>query len=257
MNDLMREAWEKSDWPLTKGGKMKVEELSQYGKTLTGIPKEAMKKQQSIVLHELRRKYGLVGILPFFVRVLLEKRSLIKKYPEAYQEVLKFGEVTAKELPLLISMFNVVSRKEGKGNAYEFVKSIFQKVAVYSLPALYQIDELVECEGDVFKNFAKFNMAWFNAMNEEGTWKVKEMKHEKDHLTIVVDYCSGCEISKAFHCPDVAKLGCDHDLAGYPVFIDRVDAEFRRPHTIAKGDEYCDFMFYRKGTAPDTEHLNK
>jgi hypothetical protein len=28
-------------------------------------------------------------------------------------------------------------------------------------------------------------------------------------------------------------------------------------HTIAKGDEYCDFMFYRKGATPDTEHLNK
>ena len=94
-------------------------------------------------------------------------------------------------------------------------------------------------------------------MNEEGTWKVKEMKREEDQLTIIVDYCSGCEISKAFDCPEVAKLGCDHDLAGYPVLIDRVNAEFRRPHTIAKGDDYCDFHFYRKGTAPDTEHLNK
>lgn len=236
---------------------MKVEELSQYGKTLSGIPKEAMKKQRSIVLRELRKKYGLFGILPFFIKMLLEKRALIKKYPEAYQEVLKFGKITAKELPMLIAMFNVVAKKEGRENAYEFVKSIFQKVAVHSLPAMYQIDDLVKCEGDTFDNFAKFNMAWFNAMNEEGTWKVKEMKRDKDQLTIVVDYCSGCVISKAFDCPEVAKLGCDHDLAGYPVFIDRVDAEFRRPHAIAKGDEYCDFHFYRKGTAPDTEHLNK
>ncbi len=236
---------------------MKVEQLSQYGKTLSGIPKEAMKKQQAIVLRELRRKYGLLGILPFFIKVFFEKRALIKKYSEAYKEVLKFGKITAKELPMLIAMFNVVAKKEGRENAYEFVKGIFQKVAVYSLPAMYQIDDLVKCEGDKFDNFVKFNMAWFNAMNEEGTWKVKEMKREKDQLTIVVDYCSGCDISDAFDCPEVAKLGCDHDLAGYPVFIDRVDAEFRRPHTIAKGDEYCDFNFYRKGTAPDTEHLNK
>ncbi len=32
---------------------MKVEELSQYGKTLTGLPKEAMKKQKAIVFREI------------------------------------------------------------------------------------------------------------------------------------------------------------------------------------------------------------
>ena len=99
----------------------------------------------------------MFGILPFFVKMLLEKRSLIRNYPEAYQEVLKFGKVTAKELPMLVAMFNVVAKKEGREQAYEFVKSIFQKVAVYSLPAMYQIDDLVKCEGDTFDNFAKFN----------------------------------------------------------------------------------------------------
>ena len=61
----------------------------------------------------------------------------------------------------------------------------------------------------------------------------------------------------AIGCPELAKLGCDHDLAGYPVILDQVDAEFRRPCTLAKGGEYCDFNFYRKGTAPPTEHLNR
>ena len=48
------------------------------------------------------------------------------------------------------------------------------KVAIYSMPALYQINELVRCEGDPFDNFVKFNIAFFNAMNKEGTWKVRE-----------------------------------------------------------------------------------
>jgi cyanate lyase len=236
---------------------MKVEELSQYGKTLTGLPKEAMKKQKAIVFREIRKKFGLLGILPFFIRLLLEQRALKKKYPEAYQETLKLSEDAAKEFPMLIAMFNIIARKEGKDNAYEFVKSIFQKVAIHSMPALYQIDDLVKCEGDTFENFVKFNIAFFNAMNEEGTWKVGETKEEKDKLTIIVTECANCVLGKAFDCPEIAKLGCDHDLAGYPVIVDKVNAEFRRPHTIAKGDEYCDFMFYRKGAAPDTEHLNK
>ena len=236
---------------------MKVEELSQYGKTLTGLPKEAMKKQKAIVFREIRTKFGLLGILPFFIKLFLEQRALKKNYPEAYQETLKLSEDAAKEFPMLIAMFNILARKEGKENAYTFVKSIFQKVAIHSMPALYQIDDLVKCEGDTFENFVKFNIAWFNAMNEEGTWKVGEITEEKDKLTIIVTECANCVLGKAFDCPEIAKLGCDHDLAGYPVIVDKVNAEFRRPHTIAKGDEYCDFMFYRKGTAPDTEHLNK
>ncbi|MFC1981476.1 L-2-amino-thiazoline-4-carboxylic acid hydrolase [Chloroflexota bacterium] len=236
---------------------MKVEELSQYGKGLSGLPKEAVKKQEGIVLKEIRRKFGLIGILPFFIRLLLGQRRLKRKYPEAYQATLKVGESAAKELTMLISMFNIIARKEGRENAYKFVESIFQKVAIHSMPVYYQIDDLVKCEGDTFENFVKFNIAWFRAINEEGTWKVNEFKEEKDKLTIIVTECANVVLAKSFDCPEIAKLGCDHDLAGYPVIVDKVNAEFRRPHTIAKGDEYCDFHFYRKGTAPDTEHLNK
>ena len=35
-----------------------------------------------------------------------------------------------------------------------------QKVAIYSMPALYQIDDLVRCEGDPFDNFVNFNIAF-------------------------------------------------------------------------------------------------
>jgi len=236
---------------------MKVEELTQYGKTLSSLPKDALKKQESIVLREIRNRFGLIGILPFFIRLFLGQRELKRKYPEAYQATLKLGESVAKEITMLISMFNIIARKKGRENAYEFVKGIFQKVAVYSMPAMYQIDDLVKCEGDPFENFVKFTVAWFNAMNEEGTWKVEEMTEEKDKLTFTVTECTNCTLGEAYDCPEIAKLGCDHDLAGYPVILDKVNAEFRRPHTIAKGDEYCDFHFYRKGTAPDTEHLNK
>ncbi|MEJ2617862.1 MAG: hypothetical protein P8Z35_23100 [Ignavibacteriaceae bacterium] len=49
---------------------MKVEELSQYGQTLSGIPKEAVKKQETIVMREIRKKFGVIGILPFFIPVV-------------------------------------------------------------------------------------------------------------------------------------------------------------------------------------------
>jgi hypothetical protein len=38
-----------------------------------------------------------------------------------------------------------------------------EKVAPHSMEAMYQVDELVRCEGDVFDNFKKFHMAMFSA----------------------------------------------------------------------------------------------
>jgi hypothetical protein len=234
---------------------MKVEELSQYGKTLSGLPEEAIKKQKSIVFQEIRQKFGLLGSLIFFIRSFFRQRALKKNYPVAYQEALNLSEVAAKEFIMLVAMFNIISEKEGKGKAYDFLKRIFQRVAIHSMPAYYQIDELVKCEGDTFDNFVKFNIAWFKAMNREGTFKVERFIEEENKLTIIVNECANCVIGKAFDCFDIAKLGCDHDLAGFPVVTGKANAEFRRPHTIAKGDDFCDFMFYRKGTAPDMEEI--
>ena len=212
---------------------MKVEELTQYGKTLLGLPKETEKKLKSIVLREIRNKFGLLGFFPFFISVLLEQRRLKIKYTEAYQEVLKISEAAAKDIPIFVSVFNIIARKEGRENAYEFVKGIIQKVADHSLSAMYQFDDLVKCEGDAYENFSKFTSAWFKAMDKEGTWKVKDLKEEKNELSFVVYECINCTLGEAFDCPEISKLGCDHDLAGYPVILDRVNAEFRRPHTIA------------------------
>jgi hypothetical protein len=236
---------------------MKVERLPRYGATLSGLPREAMKAQQRILLREIKNHFGVLGLLPFFVRTFLRQRALRRNHPEAYSKALAISKSAAREITMLIAMYEVLARKEGKEGAYEVLKKIFQQVAVHSMPALYQVDDLVKCEGDTFDNFAKFNVAFFNAMNDERTWIVDRMEREDDKLTIVVTECANCVVGEAFDCPEIARLGCDHDLAGYPVILDKVDAEFRRPHTIAKGDAYCDFMFYRKGTAPNTEHLNK
>ena len=125
------------------------------------------------------------------------------------------------------------------------------------MPAIYQIDELVQCEGDSFENFKKFNVAMFEAMDRAGSWRSDPVVDEEDRLRIRVTSCANVELFSALGCPELGKLGCDHDLAGYPVILDRVNAEFRRPCTLAAGDDSCDFNFYRRGTAPPTEHLNK
>ena len=239
----------------TNGKPKKVEELSQYGKPLRS-PKEVAKKQMGIAFSELREKFGLFGLIPFFAKVLAEQRRLKKTHPEVIKQLQKLGPELANEFVLMASMFKVIAKKDGREEAYEFLKGMVQKVAPYSIPAMYQVDALVECEGDVFDNFKKFHSAMFQALHEEGTWKYEEMSDEKDKHTMKIVSCANVDLFEALGCPELAKLGCDHDVAGFPVIEDRVKAEFRRPCTLAKGGSYCKFIFYRQGTAPDTEEVD-
>ena len=235
---------------------MRVEEVSRYGEPLS-FPKEVQKKQLGIVLSAMREEYGLLGMVPFIIRVLPEQRRIRNAYPDLVAEARKIGPEVATEMVLLTSLFNVAARRDGREQAYEFLKKLFQRVAEHTMPAIYQVDQLVACEGDVFENFKKFNVAMFEAMDRQGTWKTDSVVDDGDRLQIKVCSCANVELFTAIGCPELAKLGCDHDLAGYPVILDRVDAEFRRPCTLAKGGDHCDFNFYRKGTAPPTEHLNQ
>jgi hypothetical protein len=231
----------------------KVEELSQYGKPLTGLEKEAVKKQEMIFMAEIKKRYGAVGRIPFFIDVFLKQRRVKKEYPEAYSELQKFGGQAVKEFPFLIGIFKAIAKREGRENAYPILKDMFQKVAPTAQRSMYQVDELVDCEGDVFDNFKKFHCAMFEASQHLFH---NSNADEKDKLTSIVDKCANVEMAHSFDVPELAPIGCDSDLAGYAAIADEVNIEFRRPCTIAKGGDHCKFLFYRKGTAPDTEEVD-
>ncbi len=235
---------------------MKLEELSRYGKPLE-FPREVQGRQLRIVISAMRREFGLLGLVPFLVRVLVDQRRIRRSNPELVAEAGKIGPEVETEFVLLTALFRVAAKIRGRDAAYRFLRDIFQAVALYSMPAIYQVDKLTVCDGDAFDNFKRFNVAMFEAMNEVGTWTTESIEDQGDRLRIKVTSCANVALFSAIGCPELGKLGCDHDLAGYPVILDRVNAEFRRPCTLANGDGFCDFNFYRKGTAPPTEHLNQ
>ena len=134
---------------------------------------------------------------------------------------------------------------------------MMENIAPVSLPGLYQLNDLVECEGDVFDNFKKINRAMFTEIDRIGTWKNSGFNETEDLLEFKVSSCANVELFEASDCPELNTLGCDHDLAGYPLIENAVQCEFRRSCNIAKGSDCCHFHFYRKGTAPDTAHINQ
>jgi len=235
---------------------MKVEELSQFGKALE-MPKKGMKKQEKVIFSLLRKEFGFLGLITLTKKMKNEAKRLRKEFPLEIAKAKSIGKDMDKQLVMMASLFFAIANKRGRNFAKAFMEGMMQKVAPVSMPAIYQLDELIKCEGDTFENYKKFNRAMFTEIDRIGTWKNSGFNETDDLLEFKVTSCINVELCNAFGCPEIGGLGCIHDLAGYPLIEDAVQSEFRRPCTIYNGDNCCHFMFYRKGTAPDNSYLNK
>ncbi len=235
---------------------MKVEELERYGGTFE-MPKEAMRKQGWIMIKALRRKFGIFGMFGVFKDMFFIARKLKKEHPETRKKAAALGKATEKEFFTFSALFLAMAKRLGRENTYEYFKTeVINEISKISMPALYQLDDLKKCEGDVFENFKKMNISFFETSTKDGTWVMESYQDEKDKLTIKVITCANVELFTEIGVPELGKFGCDHDVASYPLIEKDVDCDFRRLCTIANGDDHCLFEFYRRGTAPNNAHLN-
>ena len=89
-----------------------------------------------------------------------------------------------------------------------------------------------------------------NIDRDTSLWPMRSMSNMDRHLGLVTGISVGNDQRRGQHLYHQHFSKTAH---GRCPFI----SEFRRPCTLAKGADFCDFNFYRKGTAPPTEHLNK
>lgn len=236
---------------------MRVEELEKFGASLE-MPKEAVREQGKIMLGALRRRFGIVGMLGVFRDTWVLQRRLRRDHPETQRKAAAISETIEQELFTFAALFLALAKRLGREEAYEFFKTrVMNELAQISIRHIYQLEDLKRCDGEVFGNFKKFNIALFQRTTRDGTWHMESYADDPDKLTINVTTCANVELFGELGVPEMGKFGCDHDLAGYAVIEDDVDCDFRRLCTIAKGDDRCVFEFYRRGTAPDNAHLNK
>ena len=142
----------------------RVEDLDNFGKPLIEFPKKARRQQGMIFLRELRSRYGTFGMVRLLAEVTAERRRIRQRYADEFRRYeTEIGPGVVKETQLLVSMFNVIARREGRENAYPVIRDMMTDVGPHSMRAMYQVDELVECDGDVYENFKKFHMAMFDA----------------------------------------------------------------------------------------------
>lgn len=234
----------------------RVEDLENYGASLE-MPKEAVKEQFKITLTALRQQFGYLGMLGVFLDTYMIQRKLRRDFPLVKKQAAKIGKIIENELFALSGLYLALAKRLGRKEAYEFLKyKVIYKLALTSMPLLYQVNDLKSCEGGVFENFKKMNIALFERTTKDGTWLMECYEDKPDKLTIKVTTCTNIELFNQLNVPELGRFGCDHDVAGYAAIEKDVNCEFRRFCTIANGDDHCLFEFYRQGTAPDNAHLN-
>jgi 2-dehydropantoate 2-reductase len=234
----------------------KVEELEKFGAGLE-MPKDAVKEQGRIMFKALKKKFGFWGMIGVFADMFLIEFRLRKNNPETKKKALQISKVIEKELFTFSALYLALARRLGREEAYDFFKTeVMYKIAKTSMALIYQVKDLKQCEGDVFDNFKKMNIAMFERLTKDKTWIMEDYKDEPDKLTIKVVSCANVELFTEVGAPELGMFGCDHDVAGYPNIEDDVNCDFRRFCTLAKGSDHCLFEFYRKGTAPHNANLN-
>ena len=125
----------------------RVEDLENFGKPLLEFPKQAQRKQGKIFLRQLRARYGTFGVVRVLAEVMAERRRLRQRYADEFRRYeTEIGPGVVKETQMLVSMFNVIAEREGRNNAYPVIRDMMNEVAPHSMRALYQVDELVECD---------------------------------------------------------------------------------------------------------------
>lgn len=228
-----------------------VEKLPHYGQSFPFIPwTTASKMRVSLVfarhlLAELGAgRFGLFWLLlPFRLGPAYERsRDGFRLMRE------KFGRMAEGEWLLLVIIYRYLESRKGREAAYRFAKKAIQDASLFMMSDFYQADRLARFE-DPFEAFWQFHKAMFS--NDPNY--PNEMIEEKDLRIMIVHECRNCEIA-ALTVPELANLGCDHDITGYKAIENKTDMEFRRPQTLAKDGKPCRFMFYRKGTAPPGEN---
>jgi len=229
----------------------RVKALPYYGRHFPFIPwTVASKLRVSFVfagdlLHEL----GLLRFLGAWFMLPFRLVPAYRKYREGFRSMgCSFGPIAEIEWILLVIVYRDIESKKGKDNAYLFARKAMQRSSQFMMNDFYQADRLAEFE-DPFEAFWSYHRAMF----QDDPNYPNEFIEEENLKIMVVHRCRNCEIAR-LTVPELAPLGCDHDITGYQAIADKTGMEFRRPETLAKDGKPCRFMFYRKGTAPKGDY---
>ncbi len=225
-----------------------VSALPHYGQHFPFLPRSTATKLRvsRVFARNLHAELGWSRFLGFWLRLPVALIPAVRTSRAGFALMGRtFGVLAEFEWILLVVIYRDLARTSGKQRAYQFAKAAIQQSSRFMMNEFYQADRLAGFD-DPFEAFWSYHKAMF----ADDPNYPNELVDHGDLKMMIVHQCRNCEIA-ALTVPELAPLGCDHDITGYQAIQDKVRMEFRRPVTLAKDGQPCRFMFYRQGTAPD------
>lgn len=227
-----------------------VKKLPHYGEHFPFIPWSFASKLRVSWVFTVRllEEIGLLRFAAFWLEMPFRMLPVHRELRDGFRMTRRrFGVMAEMEWTLLVLIYRDIEKRSGKQRAYAFAKDAIQRSSLFMMNDFYQADRLAEF-ADPFEAFWSYHQAMFR---DDPNYP-NELRDEGDRKVMVVHQCMNCEISR-LTIPELATLGCDHDITGYKAIEEKTQMEFRRPVTLAKDGKPCEFMFYRKGKVPAGE----
>jgi hypothetical protein len=230
-----------------------VENLPVFGRAFDHMPLSGQLLQAKLLLSRLVGRFGVLGMLGVLWATLRRRSKLKARHGGTirrdYPTVPSSG---VNELFLLAALYQALATRSSREQAYEFILDLFRSMGPSVHATLYDIDHLLECDGDPFRNFCALNRSFFESSASKGFYDVDEIRDTADLQFVRLTRCLNVDLFAILGCPELARAACVADITGYGPdgLAPKVDLDFRRPKTLVHGDEACDFYYYRAGAAP-------
>jgi hypothetical protein len=227
---------------------MKIEDLKNYGKGLvdTMTAPEIVKQTNKLIMRELRRELGLIGMLRMGWRMMKEARRMKKHDWSRLRERGFTDQGLLDRLITGMAVAKALADMLGMERASEVYRRIWDRTAYESMMLVFpSVEEFKAC-GDAFKAFKEYMKAHDAANEPAGLYEVEIVEDTDDVFVFNYKYCVWNELAKEFGDPYLCyPANCYIDEVWMPRFATECGWGFKRTGTLATGAPVCDSRFER------------
>ena len=226
---------------------MKVQEMKNYGRsyaeTMLNLPQPVQNLIKKASSEVVRRHLGLFGSLRLLVLARRERKRFGGVDLTSVRERGLASEPFIKEMIRNTAMFSAMqettSTEKARAVFYEIMENVSCPMNEAILPSAEELGE----EGNAFRAFRDYLVAFFEAEKEDGLHDYGVAEDSDRVIALNVTYCAFCEIPRLCGVVEACDPSCYSDEVFFPGHLEPLGIRFVRTKTLARGGDCCDFRF--------------